>query len=279
VTDRLGKNLDIEEVKARQRSRDRNVKEGDRNTKYFHAVANQRKRKNTIYDIEGTDGVVSSTENIIKVATQYYKEIFKFEPRPQINISNNFFSEGGKVSEEENAVLEEEFTEEEIKKRVFESYPDGAPGPNGISFMFYQHFWNVVKGDLIEMFDDFHKGRLDLYRLNFALVTIIPKEKDARTMNKYRPISLLNCSYKIFTNVITNRIGRVIDRLVDCNQTAFIKDRFILESVVIAHEVIHSVHQSRKQGVVLKLDYEKAYDKVSWDLLYVLGKEGLGESG
>jgi hypothetical protein len=192
--------------------------------------------------------VVSSTENIIKVATQYYKEIFKFEPRPQINISNNFFSEGGKVSEEENAVLEEEFTEEEIKKRVFESYPDGAPGPNGISFMFYQHFWNVVKGDLIEMFDDFHKGRLDLYRLNFALVTIIPKEKDARTMNKYRLISLLNCSYKIFTNVLTNRIGRVIDRLVDCNQTAFIKDRFILESVVIAHEVIHSVHQSRKQG-------------------------------
>jgi hypothetical protein len=51
----------------------------------------------------------------------------------------------------------------------------------------------------------------------------------------------------------------VIDRLVDSNQTAFIKGMFILESVVTTHVVVHSVHQSRKQGIVLKLDYEKAY--------------------
>jgi hypothetical protein len=114
VSDRLEKILDIKEVKARQWSRDRNVKEGDRNTKYFHAVANQRKRKTTIYDIEGPEGAVNSTEDIIKVATQYYKDLFKFEPRPNINISSNFFSEGEKVTEEENALLEEKFTVEEI---------------------------------------------------------------------------------------------------------------------------------------------------------------------
>jgi hypothetical protein len=47
-----------------------NVKEGDRNSKYFHSVATQRKRKNTIYDIERPEGVVNSTEDIVKVATQ-----------------------------------------------------------------------------------------------------------------------------------------------------------------------------------------------------------------
>jgi hypothetical protein len=56
------------------------------------------------------------------------------------------------------------------------------------------------------MFKDLHAGRLDLYRLNFALVTLILKEQDARIMNKFRPISLLNCSYKIFTKVLTNRL-------------------------------------------------------------------------
>jgi hypothetical protein len=80
--------------------------------------------------------------------------------------------------------------------------------------MFYQNFWKVIKKDLVEMFEDFHKGDLDLYRLNFVLITIIPKEKDARTMNKYRHISLLNCSYKSFTEVLTNRVGRVIDKLI-----------------------------------------------------------------
>jgi hypothetical protein len=116
INNRLGKILDMEEVKAKQRSRDRNVKEGDRNTRYVHAVANQRKRKNTIYDIDGPEGTVNNTKDIIKVATQYYTELFKFEPRPNINISSSFFSEGEKLGFEENEVLEDKFTEEEIKK-------------------------------------------------------------------------------------------------------------------------------------------------------------------
>jgi hypothetical protein len=129
----------------------------------------------------------------------------------------------------------------------------------------------------MEMFRDLNEGNLDLYRLNFALITVIPKEKDARTMNKFRPISLLNCCYKNFTKVLTNRIGQVVDRLIASNQTAFIKGRFILESVVIAHEILHNVHKSKQQGLELKLDYEKAYDKVNWQfLLYILEKRGFG---
>jgi hypothetical protein len=58
----------------------------------------------------------------------------------------------------------------------------------------------------------------------------------------------------------------------------FIKGRYIIESVVTAHEIIHSVHQSEEPGVVLKLDYEKAYDKVNWNfLLDVLRKRGFGQ--
>jgi hypothetical protein len=82
---------------------------------------------------------------------------------------------------------------------------------------------DLVKSDLLVLFDDFHRDKLDLYRLNFALITIIPKDNDARTMNKFRPISLLNYSYKIFTKVLTNRIGLVADTLIASNQTAFIK--------------------------------------------------------
>jgi hypothetical protein len=64
-------------------------------------------------------------------------------------------------------------------------------------------------------------------------------------MNKFRPVSLLNYSYKIFTKVLTSRIGKVIDRLIASNQIAFIKGGYILESVVTVHEVLHSVHSSR----------------------------------
>jgi hypothetical protein len=95
------------------------------------------------------------------------------------------------------------------------------------------------------MVRDLHEGTLDLYRPNFALITVIPKEKDARIINNFRPISLLNCSYKIFSKVLTNRISQVIYRLISNNQIAFIKGRFIIESVVTAHEILYSVHKSK----------------------------------
>lgn len=173
--------------------------------------------------------------------------------------------------------MEAPFSEEEVNKAIFESFSDGAQGPDGLSFMFYQHFWELVKGDLLNMFKDFHEGSLDIFRINFAAITLIPKESGAGTMNKFRPISLLNCSYKIFTKVLTNRINLVANILVSSNQSAFIKGRFILESVVTAHEVIYSVHNSGGAGVVLTLDYEKAYNKVNWEfLLEVLEKRGFG---
>jgi hypothetical protein len=60
----------------------------------------------------------------------------------------------------------------------------------------------------------------------------------------------------------------VAQRLVVANQSAIIKGRYIFESVVVAHEVVHSIHKNGDQGVILKLDYEKAYDRVSWDFLF-----------
>jgi retron-type reverse transcriptase len=69
----------------------------------------------------------------------------------------------------------------------------------------------------------------------------------------------------------------VADRLITSNQTAFIKGRYILESVVTAYEILHDMHTSKQQGFVLKIDYEKAYDKVNWKfLLYVVEKRGFG---
>lgn len=86
-------------------------------------------------------------------------------------------------------------------------------------------------------------------------------------MKKFRPISLAKCSLKIITKAMTNRITPVGHRFISQNQTAFIKERFILESVVSAHEILHEVHQSKTPILVLKLDYEKAYDIINWEFL------------
>jgi hypothetical protein len=91
--------------------------------------------------MEGLEGIVEDTKDIIEVATKYYKNMFKIEARPEIHIAQDvFFSNDEKVSSEENEVLEAPFSEMEVKKVVFGSYSEGGSVPDGMSFLFYQNF-------------------------------------------------------------------------------------------------------------------------------------------
>ena len=124
----------------------------------------------------------------------------------------------------------------------------------------------------------FENNELDISRLNYVMLTLIPKENNATEMKKFRPIALINCSFKIFSKALNNRLIKIIDRLLSPNQTAFIKGRYILESVVAAHEIIHEIARKKQSGIILKLDYEKAYDRVNWAfLLEVLKTRGFSE--
>jgi hypothetical protein len=89
------------------------------------------------------------------------------------------------------------------------------------------------------------------------MIILIPKEERAKTLKKFRPISLINCSFKVFAKALNNRLEKICDRLLASNQIAFVKGRYILESVVSAHRIIHHSVKKKEKGLVLKLDYEK----------------------
>jgi hypothetical protein len=86
---------------------------------------------------------------------------------------------------------------------------------------FYQTFWEVIKNDLMALFDDFHKGELPLYRLNFGTIILLPKCREASKIQQYRPIYLLNVSFKIFTKVATNRLTWIAQKVISPTQTTF----------------------------------------------------------
>lgn len=80
---------------------------------------------------------------------------------------------------------------------------NSSRGPNGFSPGFFKKCWEIYSEDLYNMFQDFHKGALDIERLNFGVITLVPKLKDANTIKQYRPICLLNVDYKCFTKLLT----------------------------------------------------------------------------
>ena len=117
------------------------------------------------------------------------------------------------------------------------------------------------------MFHEFFAGQLHLFKLNFGRITLLPKKTEAVRIEQFMPICMRNVSFKIFTKVGTNRLTQIARSVVQPSQTAFMPDRNILEGVVVLHEMLHEIHSKKLDGVVFKVDFEKAYDKVKWPFL------------
>jgi hypothetical protein len=171
------------------------------------------------------------------------------------------------VSREENDILASTFTEQEVKTAIFQLEHNKAPGLDGFPAEFYQAFWEIIKGELMTLFHEFHKGDLPLFSFNFRIITLLPKEKEAKQIQQFRSICLLNVSFKIFTKVMTNRMALVAQKIIRSSQTAFMTGRNIMDGAIVLHETIHEMHRKKLDGVILKLDFEKAYEKVNWSFL------------
>lgn len=244
-----------------QRSKVREILEGDRNTKYYHAKANGRRRNCQIHSLSQEEGEIEGQSNLLCYITHFYKKLFGHSVENSISIEMEGICQ---VTEEDKRRLTEPFSMEEIKRVVFELKQHKAPGPDGIPGEFYKKFWDLIKNDLFELLSDFQKGLLNVERLNYGIITLVPKTKDAAQIQKFRPICLLNVSFKIITKVLMNRIYHVMCYIISKNQSAFLKNRYILEGVVILHEILNSLHHKKQSGILFKVDLEKAYDKVNW---------------
>lgn len=159
---------------------------------------------------------------------QFYKELFSAEVQ-----GRDFWGEDSKLTTEEAVELIKPFTIKEIEDTLKDMDGSSALGPDGFPVGFYRAFWTELKPLVLEMFNNFHRGDFNLRRLNFGMISLIPKLKEANNIRQYRPISVLNIDYTWLTKVLTTRLTPFADKLINKSQTAFIPGRFILEGVII----------------------------------------------
>jgi hypothetical protein len=149
--------LEEEELYWYKTSHENWLHKGDNNIEYFHRIANGRKRKNTILSFSSDNGVIAGDDNLLRHATEYYKNLFGPGEGNALPIDPDLWGATEKVTTEDNHVLTKPFSEEEIKEALFQMEKNTS-----IPVEFYQSCWEIIKKDIIEMFADFHQGKLEV---------------------------------------------------------------------------------------------------------------------
>ncbi|CAN1758076.1 Transposon TX1 uncharacterized 149 kDa protein [Linum perenne] len=159
--------------------------------------------------------------------------------------------------------------------------PDKASGPDGLNPGFYQSFWEVI-GEAVVWECRRWLGEGDIpNQVQETNVILLPKKNDPECMLDLCPISLCDVRYRLVAKVLANILRRVIPRLINEEQSAFVHGRSIIDNVLVATETLHSMrcrYRAKDGEVAVKIDISKAYDRVEWEyLVYILSCMGFSD--
>jgi hypothetical protein len=242
------------------------AKRGGKNTKFFHRSMIHRRFINHITKLENAQGTtLLSHLDITKELTDYYLDLLS---EPQVDHAEAI----GKVTtniptlitQEHNEALMTPISQAEVDQAIQELPTGKAPGPDGFTMDFFHACWPMLRDEVWKLVEESRSSGKVLPTLNATFLTLIPKEERVTNPKIFRPIALCNVIYKIISKVIALRLKPILPFIISKEQSGYVEGRQIMDSVILVHEVIHSLKSTRTPGMLLKLDLSKYFDKLSW---------------
>uniref|UniRef100_A0A803SPA4 Reverse transcriptase domain-containing protein n=1 Tax=Anolis carolinensis TaxID=28377 RepID=A0A803SPA4_ANOCA len=237
-----------------------------------------RRKKEATYinKIKLEDKIYVTEKEILNQFLKFYSKLYEKDEVEKENISKylgKLYLQ--KIKEEDRERLNKEISGNEIQKAIKKLDGTKSPGPDGISAIYYKTFEKELTPHLQKIMNLIREVKNMPDSWKEALITVIHKENtDQEDIKNYRPISLLNVDYKIFSSIMADRLKNFLENWINQDQTGFLPNRQIKDNVRMVINLIDYYEKNIQREVLfIAIDAEKAFDRVNWDFFKLLAQE------
>lgn len=252
------------------RSKVQEIQEEEKPSRFFLRKENTNAKDKHIKLLERDGQVFDTRDTILGECRRFYEELFKYEPVNN-NFRDEFFQGLPSLPEDLKLQCEGLITLEEVEEALGKMQGGKTPGLDGLPKEFYVKFFHLIGKDLTDLYNRlFDEGLLTISQRT-GLITLLCKDENRRSNLKFwRPITLLSVDYKILSKVLSIRLSRCLDFLVNEDQVCAVPGRTIFDSLYNINAVMNYANDNNISYGCLSLDQSKAFDRVSHEYLFTL---------
>ena len=236
---------------------------------YFDFQRGPRKRS-LISELHHDRKLLNSPTKIQTAISKYYYTLYSKDEMVDANIQARqecFSSKPKIVSEAQNNFLIQPFTDDDLLNALRDLSNGKVLGPDEIPPKFFKELWDDIKEDLVVYINTIlAQGSLGSY-VSLSNLSLIPKKGFLALLTNWRPLSILNTIYKLIAKALANRSKTFMPLWIRPSQTGFVKGRHILENIFTTQEAMYWAVSSQQNLALILLEFEKAYNRVSWAFL------------
>ena len=222
---------------------------------------------NKIIDSNGVEH--TDTQDILNCQKQFYENLYDEIPVLENDSLNDILGDNeDKLLDKEAQNLEGKITYTELLHALKQMKSEKSPGLDGYTAEFNKKIWIDLGIFVLRSINyGYENGSLSVTKKQ-GVITCLPKQdKDRNYLKNWRPISLLNVVYKLASSAIANRMKTVLDSLIHEDQKGFISGRCLSKNIRLIYDVLFETKNQELPGLILSIDFEKAFDTVSWEFI------------